>query len=69
MMDYEKLEVYRLALQFVADAVPLRESLPRGMGIKFFVQGNVYVHEHVHGLKNLANSSTKISEDPDIIML
>ena len=32
MIDYERLEVYRCALEFVRQTVPLREALSKGSG-------------------------------------
>lgn len=32
MLDYEKLDVYRIALQFVTSTVGIRDRLPRGSG-------------------------------------
>jgi hypothetical protein len=32
MLDYEKLDVYRIALKFVVTTVEIRDRLPRGNG-------------------------------------
>ena len=32
MLDYEKLDVYRIALEFVVTTVEIRDRLPRGNG-------------------------------------
>jgi hypothetical protein len=32
MPDYEKLDVYRIALEFVVTTVEIRDRLPRGNG-------------------------------------
>jgi hypothetical protein len=32
MLDYEKLDIYRIALRFVVTTVEIRDRLPRGNG-------------------------------------